>query len=142
VFAWAIGIEHIPQKLAVFMNGITSSPYVMLLIINIILIIVGMWMETSAAVLLFAPILAPIAIAMGVNPVHFAVIMILNLTIGLITPPVGVVLYATAAVGKIKFEQLVRSTLPFIILSFVALFIVTMFPQVSLFLPRLLGFVS
>lgn len=139
VFAWAIGLQNIPQQLAAFMTGISSSRYVILLIINVILLIVGMWMETSAAVLLFAPILAPIAVAMGVNPIHFAVIMIVNLTIGLITPPVGVVLYATASVGKIKFEELVKSILPFLGLAFIALFIITMFPQLSLFLPGLLG---
>lgn len=139
VFAWAIGLQNIPQQLAAFMMGIAGNKYVMLLIINVILLIVGMWMETSAAVLLFAPILAPIAVAMGVNPIHFAIIMIVNLTIGLITPPVGVVLYATASVGKIKFEDLVKSIMPFIIISFVALFIITMFPQVTLFLPNLLG---
>jgi len=139
VFAWAIGLQNIPQQLAAFMTGLSSNRYVILLIINVILLIVGMWMETSAAVLLFAPILAPIAVAMGVSPIHFAVVMIVNLTIGLITPPVGVVLYAASSVGKIKFEDLVKSILPFLVLSFIALFVITMFPQVSLFLPSLLG---
>lgn len=142
VFAWAIGVEQIPQQLAAFMHGITDSPYVMLFIMNIILIIVGMWMETSAAVLLFAPILAPIVVAMGVHPVHFAAVMILNLTIGLITPPVGVVLYAVSNVGKVKFERLVRAALPFIVLSLVVLAVVTFVPEVSLCLPRLLGFLD
>lgn len=142
VFAWAIGSEQIPQKLSAFMMNITSSPYVMLMIMNVILIIVGMWMETSAAVLLFAPILAPIAVSMGVHPVHFAVVMIVNLTIGLITPPVGVVLYATSDVGKIKFEHVVKSTMPFIILAFVSLLLITFIPELSLFLPRLLGFIE
>ena len=138
VFAWAIGVEQIPQQLSAFMLGITDSPYVMLLIINVILIIVGMWMETSAAVLLFAPILAPIA----VHPVHFAVVMIVNLTIGLITPPVGVVLYATSNVGKLKFERVVKSTMPLILLAVVILLLVTFIPELSLFLPRLLGFID
>lgn len=142
VFAWAIGVEQIPQQLSAFMLGITDSPYVMLLIINVILIIVGMWMETSAAVLLFAPILAPIAVAMGVHPVHFAVVMIVNLTIGLITPPVGVVLYATSNVGKLKFEQVVKSAMPLILLAVVILLLVTFIPELSLFLPRLLGFID
>lgn len=140
VFAWAIGVEQIPTKLGEFMLGITNSKIVMLFIINIILIIVGMWMETSAAVLLFAPILAPIAVAMGVNPVHFAVIMIVNLTIGLITPPVGVVLYATSQVGNLPFEKVVRATMPFIILSFITLALITYVPEVCLFVPRILGF--
>jgi len=142
VFAWAIGIEQIPEKLASALLAISSSKYTILFVINIILIIVGMWMETSAAVLLFAPILSPIAVAMGVHPIHFAVVMILNLTVGLITPPVGVVLYATAEVGKIKFEQLVKAIAPFIILAFIVLAIVTYVPEVSLFIPRVLGFID
>ena len=142
VFAWAIGIEQIPQKLAAALMSLSNSKYVILLVINIILIIVGMWMETSAAVLLFAPILSPIAVAMGVHPVHFAVVMILNLTIGLVTPPVGVVLYATADVGKIKFEDLVKAIWPFVLIAFLVLAIVTFVPEVSLFIPRVLGFID
>lgn len=142
VFAWAIGIEQIPQKIAAMLMSISDNPYTILFIINILLIIIGMWMETSAAVLLFAPILSPIVVSMGVHPVHFAVVMILNLTLGLITPPVGVVLYATSDVGKVKFEELVKAILPFIIVSFVVLAIVTYIPDVSLFVPRLLGFID
>lgn len=142
VFAWAIGIEQIPQKLAAALLSLSSNKYVILFVINIILVIVGMWMETSAAVLLFAPILSPIAVSMGVHPVHFAVVMILNLTVGLVTPPVGVVLYATADVGKIKFEELVKAILPFIVISFVVLALVTFIPDISLFIPRLLGFID
>jgi TRAP-type C4-dicarboxylate transport system permease large subunit len=113
----------------------------MLLIVNIILIIVGMWMETGAAIVLFAPILAPIAYKVGVHPVHFAVVMIVNLTVGLITPPIGVVLYATAAVGKEKFENVVKATLPFIIIGFIVVAVMTLFPELALFLPRYFGFI-
>ena len=142
VFAWAIGIEQIPQKLAAALMSLSDNVYIILFVINIILVIVGMWMETSAAVLLFAPILAPIAVKMGVHPVHFAVVMILNLTVGLVTPPVGVVLYATADVGKIKFEDLVKAIIPFVLISFVVLALVTFIPDISLFIPRLLGFID
>ena len=117
VFAWAIGVENIPAQLTAFMMSVTESKYVMLLIINLIFLIVGMWMETSAAILLFVPILAPMVTSMGVHPVHFAVIVIVNLTVGLITPPVGVVLYAVANVGKEKFETVVKSTMPFILMG-------------------------
>lgn len=140
VFAWAIGNEQVPQKIAEAILGIADSKYVVLLIINIILIIAGMWLETSAAVLLFAPILAPIAVAAGVNPVHFAVVCIVNLTLGLITPPVGVVLYATAGVADIPFGTMVKSAMPFIILNFAVLAVVTFFPAVCLAVPQLLGF--
>ena len=140
VFAWAIGIEQIPQQLTAFMKSVTDSKYVMLMIVNIIFIIVGMWMETSAAILLFAPILAPMVTAMGVHPVHFAIIVIVNLTVGLITPPVGVVLYAVANVGKEKFENVVKATLPFILMGFLLVVLLTFFPQLCLFMPRLMGF--
>ena len=140
VFAWAIGVENIPAQLTAFMMSVTESKYVMLLIINLIFLIVGMWMETSAAILLFVPILAPMVTAMGVHPVHFAVIVIVNLTVGLITPPVGVVLYAVANVGKEKFETVVKSTMPFILMGFALVLLLTFVPELCLFLPRIMGF--
>ncbi len=142
VFAWAIGVEQIPQQLTQFMLAITNNRYVMLMIINVIFLIVGMWMETSAAILLFVPILAPIVTAMGVHPVHFAVIVIVNLTVGLITPPVGVVLYAVANVGKEKFENVVRATMPFILMGFGLVILLTFIPELCLFLPRVMGFLD
>lgn len=140
VFAWAIGVEHVPQKLVSAVLALSDNKIVLILIINVILLIVGMWMETSAAVLLFAPILAPVAYAIGINPIHFAVIMIVNLTIGLITPPVGVVLYAVSDIAKLKFEKVVKSTLPFIVLALGTLLLISFFEEISLFFPRLLGF--
>ena len=140
VFAWAIGVENIPAQLTAFMMSVTESKYVMLLIINLIFLIVGMWMETSAAILLFVPILAPMVTTMGVHPVHFAVIVIVNLTVGLITPPVGVVLYAVANVGKEKFETVVKSTMPFILMGFALVLLLTFVPEFCLFLPRIMGF--
>ena len=140
VFAWAIGVENIPAQLTAFMMSVTESKYVMLLIINLIFLLVGMWMETSAAILLFVPILAPMVTSMGVHPVHFAVIVIVNLTVGLITPPVGVVLYAVANVGKEKFETVVKSTMPFILMGFALVVILTFVPELCLFLPRIMGF--
>ncbi|MDO4548345.1 MAG: TRAP transporter large permease [Clostridia bacterium] len=142
VFAWAIGTEKIPDRLAEMLISITGDKYVMMLIINMILLIVGMWMETGAAVMLFAPILAPIAVAAGFNEVHFAVIMLTNLTVGLITPPVGVVLYATAEVGNEKLETVIKATMPFIILGFVVVALIVMIPEIALFVPRLFGFIS
>lgn len=141
VFGWALGTEQIPQKLATFMTSITDNKYVILLIINIIFLIVGMWMETASAVLLFAPILAPIVYAVGVPPIQFAIIVIVNLTIGLITPPVGVVLYAVADVAHAKFEDVVKATMPFIFLALVTLLLMTLFPPLTMAIPQFLGFV-
>ena len=142
VFAWAIGVEQIPQQLTAFMLSISGNKYVILMIINVVFLIVGMWMETSAAILLFVPILAPIVTSMGVHPVHFAVIVIVNLTVGLITPPVGVVLYAVANVGKEKFENVVKATMPFILMGFALVILLTFIPDLCLILPRLMGFLD
>jgi tripartite ATP-independent transporter DctM subunit len=140
-FAWAMGAQNVPDQIAQFMMGISSRPTTLLFFINIILLIVGMWMEIGAAIILFAPILAPVMYHVGIHPVHFAVVMMLNLTVGLITPPVGVVLYAVASVGKIKFEKLVKAALPLIIMALIILALITYIPKLSLFLPRLLGLI-
>jgi TRAP-type C4-dicarboxylate transport system permease large subunit len=110
-------------------------------IINIILLIVGMWLNTGAGIILFAPILAPIMYKVGIHPVHFAIVMIINLTLGGITPPVGVVFYATAQVGKIKFGELCNACMPFIVLGIIVLMLVSYIPEISLFIPRLFGLV-
>jgi tripartite ATP-independent transporter DctM subunit len=136
-FTWTLGAEQIPDKIAALMLKLTNNPYILLMIINVILVVIGMWMETGAAVILFAPILAPVMYEVGVHPIQFAMVMIVNLTIGLLTPPVGVVLYAVASVGKEKFERVVQATLPLIGMAFVVQLLVTFFPEISLFLPRL-----
>jgi tripartite ATP-independent transporter DctM subunit len=141
-YSWALGSERIPEQIATFILGISHNRYILLLIMNVLLIIVGMWMETGAAIILFAPILGPIATMAGVSPLHFAVIMIVNLVIGLITPPVGVVLYATCTVGQTTLERLVKALKPFYILSFSCLLLITFVPDIALFVPRLVGLVK
>jgi tripartite ATP-independent transporter DctM subunit len=141
IFSWVLSSERIPEQIATFLLGITENKYLLLAIVNLLLIIIGMWMETGAAIILFAPILAPIMVKMGIHPVHFAIVMILNLVIGLITPPVGVVLYATCKVGDLSFEKLVRSLVPFLIISFATLILVSFVPEIVLFLPRLAGLI-
>jgi tripartite ATP-independent transporter DctM subunit len=138
-FAWVIGTQNIPEQIAASLMNFTNNPLVMLLLINIILIIVGMWMDTGAAIILFAPILAPVAVKMGIHPIHFAVMMIINLAVGLITPPVGVVLYATAAVGKVSFIKVCKATAPYMVIGFTVVAFMTLFPDLALFLPRVFG---
>jgi tripartite ATP-independent transporter DctM subunit len=140
VFAWVLGAENVPEKIAEGLLSFSNNPLIIMMLINIILIIVGMWMDTGAAILLFAPILAPVAYKMGINPLHFAVIMIMNLVVGIITPPVGVVLYATSAVAKEPFGKICKATLPYIIMGFSAVAFVTLFPELVLFIPRLFRF--
>jgi tripartite ATP-independent transporter DctM subunit len=138
-FAWVIGTQNVPEQIAATLMSFTDNPLVMLLLINIILIIVGMWMDQGAAIILFAPILAPIAYKMGIHPIHFAIVMVTNLTVGLITPPVGVVLYAVAAVGKVSFINVCKATAPFMIVGMAVITVMTLCPDMVLFLPKLLG---
>ena len=140
VFAWAMGMEKIPDKIAAFMLSLTANRYLLLLIVNVFLLIVGMWMDTGAAIILFAPILAPILYKVGITPVHFAVVMLVNLTLGLITPPVGVVLYTAASVGHLKFENVVKELMPFIIISVIVLAVICFVPGITTLLPRISGF--
>ena len=142
VFAWIMGMEKIPDQIATIMLSMSDNKYLLLLIVNIFLLIVGMWMDTGAAIILFAPILGPIFYQIGIHPVHFAVLMLVNLTVGLVTPPVGVVLYAACSVGKRKFENVVRELVPFFILSGICLLLVTYIPFFSTWLPTVLGFME
>jgi tripartite ATP-independent transporter DctM subunit len=139
-FAWVMGIQNVPEQIAKALLSFTDNHLVMLLIINIFLIIIGMWMDGGAAIILFAPILMPIVTKMGVNPYHFVIIMMTNLTVGLITPPVGVVLYAAAAVGKVSFVDMCKATLPYMIIGIAVIMVMTFFPKFVLFVPRLVGF--
>jgi tripartite ATP-independent transporter DctM subunit len=138
-FAWVIGTQNVPEQIAKSLLSFTDNPLVMLLIINILLLIIGMWMDNGAAVILFAPILAPIATKMGINSYHFAIIMISNLTVGLITPPVGVVLYAAAAVGEISFVDICKATLPYMIIGMAVIVVMTLCPDFVLFVPKIFG---
>ena len=142
VFAWVMGMQKVPEAIAAFMLSLSENKYVLLLIVNIFLLIVGMWMDTGAAIILFAPIIAPIMYKVGIHPVHFAVIMLVNLTLGLVTPPVGVVLYAGAAVGKRKFEDVVKALVPFLIMAFIVLALICFIPQTATWLPRVCGFLD
>jgi tripartite ATP-independent transporter DctM subunit len=140
VFAWVLGVEKVPEQIAASLLKLSDNPLLILLVINLILVIVGMWMETGSAILLFAPILAPIVYKVGIHPVHFAVVMLTNLTVGIITPPVGVVLYATSAVAKESFVNVCKAIMPYIIMGFTVIVILTLFPEFVLFVPRMLGF--
>ena len=138
--SFVMAYSGIPAAISTGIMSISTNKYVILLLMNIILMVVGMFMDTGAAIILFAPILAPIMYEVGVHPVHFAVVVLLNLTLGLITPPVGVVLYSATAVGKRKFEDVVKSLIPFLIISFSVLAIVCLIPACTLLLPGMFGF--
>jgi TRAP-type C4-dicarboxylate transport system permease large subunit len=116
----------------------SDRPWVILLLINMILLVVGMFMETVAAITIMVPVLLPVAIEIGIDPVHFGVIMVLNLMIGLLTPPVGMVLYVLARVANIRFERAVVGTAPFIVPLAAVLMLITFVPAVTMWLPTLI----
>ena len=116
----------------------SDRPWVILLLINLILLIVGCFMETVAAITILVPVLLPVAMELGIDPVHFGVIMVLNLMLGLLTPPVGMVLYVLARVAKIPFERCVVSTAPFLIPLVLVLGLITFVPAVTMWLPTLI----
>jgi len=142
IMSWVFGIENVPELLKELITKYVSNKYAILLILNIFLLIVGMWMTTGAAIMLFTPILSPLALSIGVHPFTWGTIMLLNLVIGLCTPPVGVVLFAAADVAEIPIEKIFRAILPMLIMDLFVLLLVNLIPKLTLFLPRIFGFVN
>lgn len=131
--------EQIPQLVSEALLGMSSNPLIILLTINIILLLVGTFMDMTPAVLVFTPIFLPVAIGIGLDPVHFGIVLIANLCIGLCTPPVGTCLFLGCSVGKSKIATVSLAMIPFFIAMFVALILITYIPALSLWLPKLLG---
>ena len=136
--SYAITILRIPQEIVSVVMENVHSPYVFLLITNIILIILGCVLDQSPALLMMVPILLPIATQFGIDPVHFGVLCCFNLTIGLISPPVGMPLFVTANVAKVKLTALFKEVIPFVVLGYATLFLITYVPQIVTFIPNLL----
>ena len=140
VIAWLMAIEQIPQMVAGFFTSITDNKYVILLLINVLMIVVGMFMDITASLIILGPILAPLAINLGVDPLHFGTMMCVNLSIALITPPMGGCLFIGMVIGKISFGRMVKAVWPYILVEMVILFLIIYIPEVTMFVPRLLGF--
>jgi tripartite ATP-independent transporter DctM subunit len=138
IFAWVLTSNRVTEQFAGLILTVSENPVIVLLLLNLILLIVGFFMETVAAITILVPVLLPVAAHVGVDPVHFGVVMVLNLMIGLLTPPVGMVLYVLARVSGVPFERCVMATLPFIVPLVVVLGLVTFFPSVSMWLPTLI----
>jgi len=136
--SWLITMEGTPIVLAESLGQLTTNKYVMFLILNVFLLLLGCILETLPAMLIAVPILLPVIQQFNINPVHFGVILVFNLLIGIITPPMGIGLYVMTAVSGVKFEALVRSCAPFLISLIASLLVITYFPQICLFLPGLL----
>jgi tripartite ATP-independent transporter DctM subunit len=139
LFGYILIVERLPQVVSEQILGFTDNPYLVLLLINLLLIFVGTFMETIAALLILFPILLKVALAVGIDPIHFAVIALLNLMIGLTTPPLGVCLFVAAGIGKTSIGSVARAGFPFLLMSLLVLALVTLFPGLSLYLPGLFG---
>jgi len=138
LFGWILTSEQIPQMIASLILSISENPLIVLLILNLILLFVGAFMETIAALIILFPALVGVATGVGVDPVHFAVIAVLNLMIGLTTPPVGVCLFVVAGIGKLPMLTVARAIVPFLLCNLAVLMLVTYVPAISLWLPNLL----
>ncbi len=135
---WVFAHENVPAVISSFVLGATKNKFLILLLINLLLLFVGTWMDLSPAVTVFCPILMPIVMALGIDPVHFGIIMVVNLAIGLFTPPVGVCLFLACGIGKISITQSIKAFLPYFASMLVVLLIITYWPQLVLFLPNLM----
>ncbi len=138
--SWILSYENIPQNISAALIGMTNSKIVILLMINIILLIVGTFMDMTPAVLIFTPIFLPIVIQLGMTPLHFGIMMVLNLCIGLCTPPVGSVLFLGCSIGKTTIADITKTLLPFFLAMIIVLMLITYIPALSLFLPKLFGY--
>ncbi|MCL4109542.1 UNVERIFIED_CONTAM: hypothetical protein GTU68_038937 [Idotea baltica] len=137
--SWLFSYVSIPQLMTGFLLETVSSPIAIFLLINLTLLVFGTFMDMTPAVLIFTPIFLPVVTELGMDPVHFGIVMVLNLCIGLCTPPVGTILFVGAGVAKISVSEVIRPLLPFLFAMIVALIIVTFVPSISLWLPRLFG---
>ena len=138
IFAWILTANQVADHLGTFLLSLSDDKTVLLLIIMLLVLVMGMFMETIAAITILVPLLMPIAATVGIDPVHLGIIVILNLMIGLLTPPVGMVLYVLSEVSNVKFEQCVKATVPFLIPLTIVLLLVVFFPDLALWLPTML----
>ena len=142
IMSWVMAFTNIPTMVSNGLLSISSNKYVILLMINIILLVVGTFMDMTPATLIFTPIFLPVCTALGMNTIHFGIMLIFNLCIGTITPPVGTTLFVGVKVGGVKIETVFKHLLPYFFAIIVVLMLVTYIPQLSLWLPGLMGYVS
>ncbi len=137
IFGYCLTTLHVPDLAAKAIIGISDNPYVIAILLNLILLVLGCIMDMAPIILIATPILLPIATSIGINPIQFGIMMILNCGIGLLTPPVGAVLFIGSAVGKVKMERVVKATLPFYACMIVVLMLITFVPGISMLIPNL-----
>ncbi|MGR3344411.1 MAG: TRAP transporter large permease [Paracoccaceae bacterium] len=141
-FKTVVSLSHAPEQMAELILGLSENPLILLFLINMFLFVVGMFLDAGPAIIILGPILAPIFIGLGVHPVHFAIIMSVNLTVGLATPPMGLVLFVASSVSGERIEAISKAILPFLAVEVVVIFLITYVPAISMTIPRLTGFVQ
>jgi len=129
------------DTIAKFLLSLSSNPTTLLLLVVLFLLFLGTWMEITASCIIIAPILTPVMVKVGLNPVHFAVVMLVVLNVGLITPPLGVALFAAVGVGKVGFEQVCSELWPFLVVDVLVILLLAFIPELSLAIPRAIGFI-
>jgi len=138
--SWVLSYENIPQDISRGLLDLTDNPFVILLIINLVLLGVGTFMDMTPAILIFTPVFLPVAVSLGMDPLHFGIMMVVNLCIGLCTPPVGTVLFVGCGVANVSIADIVKPLLPFYVAMFLVLILITYVPEITLFLPQWFGF--
>jgi tripartite ATP-independent transporter DctM subunit len=138
IFAWVLTTTQATEAVAQWVLSISSNPWVFLLLANLFLLFVGCFMETIAAITILVPVFMPILAKLGIDPVHFGLVMVLNLMIGLLTPPVGLVIFVLAKISKLSFERTLAAIMPWMIPLFATLLLITYVPDLVMFLPRML----
>ncbi|MSO77884.1 MAG: TRAP transporter large permease [Alphaproteobacteria bacterium] len=140
IFSWVASLSGVTAHLGAFMFAVTDNPYLLLFIINILLFIAGMFLDAGPAILILGPILAPTLTQLGVDPLHFAIVMCVNLSLGLATPPMGLLLFVVSAMSRVSVLAITREMFPFYLVHVAVIFLITYVPEVALWLPRVLGF--
>ena len=139
-FAWIITVSGLANTVADGMARVSDNILLLLFLLNIFLLLIGMFLDAGPAVLVLGPVLGPMFIGLGIDPLHFAVVMCVNVTVGLATPPMGLVLFVSAALSRERVETIALHMLPFLLVEILVIFLITYFPVLSLALPRWLGF--
>lgn len=140
VVSWILTVENVPGMMTAAMQAATSDPLVFLLLVNLLLIVVGCFIDSAAGIIMLAPVLAPVAASFGVDPVHFGFMLTMNLILGMITPPVGVILFVAAGISDLTLGKVVAKVWPFVVAAYLVLALIMLFPSITLAIPRLAGY--
>jgi tripartite ATP-independent transporter DctM subunit len=142
IINWVFGIENIPTYVHNFFTDLTTNKYALILAINLFYLFAGMWVSAAVTIILFAPVLGPLAVELGIHPIQFGIMLIVNANIGYISPPVGNVLFATADIARLNIIELGKELIPFLLINFVVILLVGYIPFLTLYLPKFLGFID